>query len=285
MNPYLRFVSDQLRQVQEGRALPLGGIEPAPRAQLAVDAPRVLVFAPHPDDECLVGGFPLRLLRQAGRRIIDVAVTQGSNKQRQAARLAELHGACAYLGFEVRTTGPAGLERVNTQTRERDREHWDAGVQVIAGILERERPEAVFFPHVGDWNSTHIGTHLLLVDALARVDFSGLIVETEYWAPMAAPNLMVESSVQDVADLVAGTSFHAGEVQRNPYHLMMPAWMQDNVRRGSEIVGGQGGVAPNFTFATLYGVRRRQQGRLQPAYQGGRLLAAGDDPAAFLASL
>ena len=102
---------------------------------------------------------------------------------------------------------------------------------------------------------------------------------------MTAPNLMVESTVEDVADLVAATSFHAGEVQRNPYHLRLPAWMQDNVRRGSEIVGGQGGTAPSFTFATLYGVRRWSRGRLHPAYPGGRLLPVTEDPAAFLASL
>ncbi len=90
------------------------------------------------------------------------------------------------------------------------------------------------------------------------------MVETEFWGAMSAPNLMVESSVEDVADLVAAISFHAGEVQRNPYHLRMPAWMQDNVRRGGEIVGGQGDAAPDFAFATLYGVRRLRHGRLAP---------------------
>ncbi len=283
MNPYRRFVADQARLIEEARALPLGGLPHAPRPVLRADAPRVLVFAPHPDDECLIGGLPLRLLREAGRRVIDVAVTQGSNRQRQAARLEELRGACTFLGFELRTTGPAGLERINPPARAGDPAHWQAAVQVIAGILERERPEVVFFPHAGDWNSTHIGTHLLLVDALARTNFAGLVVETEYWAPMAAPNLMVESSAQDVADLVAATAFHAGEVQRNPYHLMMPAWMQDNVRRGGEIVSGQGGAAPKFTFATLYGVRRFSAGGLQPAYAGGRLLPVGASPTALLA--
>ena len=60
---------------------------------------------------------------------------------------------------------------------------------------------------------------------------------------MATPNLMVESSPEDLADMMAALSFHVGEVQRNPYHLLVPAWMQDNVRRGGEVVGGQGGAA------------------------------------------
>ena len=48
--------------------------------------------------------------------------------------------------------------------------------------------------------------------------------------------------------------------ERNPYHLLVPAWMQDNVRRGGELVGGQGGAAPDFTFCTLYRLRRWRDG-------------------------
>lgn len=36
---------------------------------------------------------------------------------------------------------------------------------------------------------------------------------------------------------------HAGEVKRNPYHLRLPAWMMDNVRRGSEVIAGPGSEA------------------------------------------
>jgi LmbE family N-acetylglucosaminyl deacetylase len=286
-NPYLRFVSDQARRAAEARTLPLSGLTPPPRPALAADAPRVLVFAPHPDDECLVGGLPLRLLRQAGMRVIDVAVTQGSRPDRQAPRLAELRAACDYLGFEIATTAPGGLERINRHTREQDPAHWRGCVEVIATILRRERPRLIFAPHAGDWNSTHIGTHLLVLDALLQLspEWTCTVVETEYWAAMGAPNLMVESSVADVADLVAATACHAGEVQRNPYHLSLPAWMQDNVRRGGEIVGGQGGAAPDFAYATLYGVRRLRDGQLEPAYTGGHQLAAGEDPGAFFAAI
>jgi N-acetylglucosamine malate deacetylase 1 len=285
-NPYLKFVSEQARAVADGRSLPLGGLPPAPRPMLAPDAPRALVFAPHPDDECITGGLALRLLREAGMRVIDVAVTQGSRKDRQAARLAELRAACDFIGFQLATTAPGGLERINPRTRAEEAAHWQSSVEVIAGILRQQAPRVVFLPHAADWNSTHIGTHLLVVDALARLGphFPGLLVETEFWAPMPAPNLMVESSVADVADLVAATSFHAGEVERNPYHLRLPAWLQDNVRRGGEVVGGQGGTAPDFTFATLYGARRFRDGRLEPAWPGGRHLAAGDDPLSLLDS-
>jgi len=44
---------------------------------------------------------------------------------------------------------------------------------------------------------------------------------------MANPNLLVESSVPDVADLIAALACHVGEVRRNPYHARLPAWMMD----------------------------------------------------------
>jgi hypothetical protein len=141
----------------------------------------------------------------------------------------------------------------------------------------------VVCPHDADLNPTQIGTHFLVLDALARqpADYTCHLLETEYWAAMATPNLTVESSIDDVADLVAATAFHAGEVARNPYHLSMPAWMQDNVRRGGEVVGGMGAAAPDFTFATLYRIRRWRGGALESP-PSGRVLAAGDDPASIL---
>jgi hypothetical protein len=98
------------------------------------------------------------------------------------------------------------------------------------------------------------------MDALPQMsdDFACWIVETEYWGAIADPNLAIESSLEDVADLMAATAFHVGEVERNPYHLRLPAWMADNVRRGGELVGSVGGTAPSFTFATLYRARQWQ---------------------------
>jgi LmbE family N-acetylglucosaminyl deacetylase len=285
MHPYHRFVSETARLVHEARHLPLGGLPPAPRPTLAGDSPRALIFSPHPDDECIIGALALRLLRQARMRVVDVAVTQGSNKNRQPGRLEELRGACAFLGFEVLTTAPGGLDGINAKTRANDPAHWRGSVEVIAEILAHHRPRVVFCPHQADLNATHIGTHLLVLDALARqpLDFTCHLVLTEFWAAMPDPNLMVESSVDDVADLVAATAFHAGEVRRNPYHLSLPAWMQDNVRRGGEIVGPMGSAPPPFAFATLYRLERWRAGQREPAVSAGRMLPLREDPAAILA--
>jgi LmbE family N-acetylglucosaminyl deacetylase len=286
MNPYLNLVSEYARLARDGKQYPLGGFSPAARPALSAGAPNVLIFSPHPDDECIIGGLPLRLLREAGMRVINVAVTQGSRKDRQAERFAELTNACEFIGYGLVQTGPAGLEKVNPQGRAEDPGNWARSVEIIRGILEEHRPHSIFFPHEQDWNSSHIGTHLLVTDALhALVDgFACFTIETEYWGPMAAPNLMVESTVQDVADLVTGTSFHVGEVRRNPFHLLLPAWMQDNVRRGSELVGGQGEAAPDYGFATLYRLRRWAGGGWQDVLKRGRQLPSGENPSLLFGS-
>jgi LmbE family N-acetylglucosaminyl deacetylase len=272
MNPYYKFVSEFAGLTVAARSLPLGGIAPHGRGAPDTAAPAGLIFSPHPDDECLVGGLALRLQREAGLRMINVAVTQGSSRARQAERFQELSDACGWLGFGLEQTAPNGLEKITVKTRQQEPGHWAAAVQIIAALLARHQPRVIFFPHAGDWNGTHVGTHYLVMDALKAMprQFETLMVQTEFWGAMAAPNLMVELSVEDLADMLAALSFHVGEVKRNPYHLRLPGWMQDNVRRGAELVGGQGGAAPDFMFATLYRVSQWSQGGESELFAGGR---------------
>ncbi|MGZ4963492.1 MAG: PIG-L deacetylase family protein [Limisphaerales bacterium] len=280
MNPYTKLVSNFSNAVKEGRSLPLGGIPKASRPTIKPDAPKALFFAPHPDDETISGGLALRLLREGPWNVLDVAVTQGSKKERQAGRLQELKNACDYLGLGLIQTAPNGLEKVTPTTREKDPALWSSMVQVIRKILVEQKPRVIMFPHQLDWNGTHIGVYHLVMDALkAEASIDCFLVETEFWGQMTAPNLMVEYSEQDVADLIAATSFHVGEVNRNPYHLLLPAWMQDNVRRGTELVGGQGGAAPQFMFAQLFRIGRWRNGT--PEWFKAQFLPASQNAASL----
>ncbi len=284
MNPYTKFIADYERLIKDAKKLPLGGLPPAPRPDLAFDAPRVLIFSPHPDDECIIGGLALRLMREVRMIVLNVAVTLGTNKARQSGRLAELEDACRYLGFGLVATGAAGLEKITPKTREQEPAHWAACVNVIADILANNQPKVILFPHEQDWNSAHIGTHHLVMDALRKmpIEFECYLVETEYWAPMSTPNLMAEISAADLGDLISALTFHVGEVKRNPYHVSVPAWMHDNVRR-AEIVGGQGGAAPDFAFATIYRWRKWSQGRVTSVLKAGKFLSKAQNAGDLLA--
>jgi LmbE family N-acetylglucosaminyl deacetylase len=278
-NPYSKLVSDLARTVAEGKQLPQGGFAPTPRPTPAADAPTALFFAPHPDDETIGGGLALRLLRQAKWNVIDIAVTLGSQQERRAGRWQELQNACQFLGFGLEAAAPNGLDAVRPATRAKDAAAWSRMVGIIAAVLEKHRPKVIFFPNEQDWNGTHIGVHFLVMDALkAARGVSCYLIETEFWGAMQTPNLMVEYASEEVGDLVAATSFHVGEVQRNPYHVLIPAWMMDNVRRGAELVGGQGGAAPAYLFAQLFRLRHWTGGQAQDCLARGRLLPAYENP-------
>jgi len=147
------------------------------------------------------------------------------------------------------------LEKINTSAREENPATWAEAVKLIAGIVNQHQPRVIFMPHAKDGNSTHVGTHLLVNDALKQVDpaFCCWVCETEFWAPLSNPNLMIESSVADVTDLVTALSFHVGEVGRNPYHVRLPAWMQDNVRRGGSWWVSKGGLCQRFPLLRCIG--------------------------------
>src|ERR1700729_2356387 len=103
MNSYRDFVNGFAKLFREGKSL--SPKTPSRRKKSsAQDAPVALIFSPHPDDECIIGGLALRLMREAGMSVINVAVTHGSNQERQPGRLQELKNACDWIGFGLEQT-------------------------------------------------------------------------------------------------------------------------------------------------------------------------------------
>src|SRR3954470_6353871 len=109
MNSYHEFAASFTWLVAEGKSLPLGNIPARAKPALAADAPVALIFSSHPDDECIIGGLALRLMREVGMRVINIAVTLGGNKERQPERWRELKEACNWLGFGLEAVAPNGL--------------------------------------------------------------------------------------------------------------------------------------------------------------------------------
>ena len=243
----------------------------------ALDAPVCLIFSPHPDDECIVGGLPLRLRREAGWRVINVAITLGSNKARRAPRWAELQAACDYLGFECLLPAEGGLEQLSPTARTADPAAWAPKVQVLADVIRQYKPQLVLMPHAGDGSATHMGVHLLGRDAIEAAGRPLLAAFTEFWSTLTAANLMVMLSEPDTADLIRALACHVGEVARNPYHLRLPAWLADSVRRGGELVQGAGSEPPQGDFATLYQLDRFEGSAWASAGQG-RILGVDSAP-------
>ena len=273
-NPYEEFVESFSSTMRKGLDLPLGNIAPPTDYTVKSHAPKVAILSPHPDDECVMGALALRLKRETGSAVVNIPVTFGSNPSRKVERKEELANACKWIGFEIYDLEDGGLEKITPEVRLQDTKHWEQAVSKLTRAIEQIQPDILFFPNATDWNRTHLGVHLLTHDSLNQIGSASMtLIETEFWGQIKEPNLLVESSTEEVGDLVAALSHHKGEVRRNPFHLRLPSWMQDNVRRGAEVVGGQGGNAPDFDFATLYRVSRMEKGKIYFPWEGGRCLS------------
>jgi len=205
-----------------------------------------MVLSPHPDDESIVGSLPLRLARENGCHLVNVAVTLGSNKDRQKARLEELEAACDLLEMELVTLD----------------ENWKTKEKELKSLIQKYDPALILAPHLKDHHPAHIKTGELLRKVLLGLKKADLLVAwTEFWGQMKDPNLLIEVPMEVVSQQMEALTKHVGEVERNPYHLRLPAWMMDNVRRGSEIVSGKGAEAAQFAFGVLYKLQRFKHGK------------------------
>lgn len=283
----LAFVKRVSAAVESGASIPLGPTpEPLIPPALSRPAPatpvKVVYCAPHPDDESLGGALAVRLEREAGASVTNVAITLGSKAGEKPRRLRELESACRALNFKlVVPLGPSGFDQVYARTREGDPHVWARKVDALREIFDSERPDMVFAPHAEDFNTTHIGTHYLAADALgAHLERSGrgpvFFIECEFWHQLFQPNLMVGVSQETVAYELVAILEHGDEMRRNPYHLLHACRMLDNIRRGSEVVGGQGAAAQRFPFAELYRVRFMKGREIVDASPGGRILAPAE---------
>src|ERR1039457_1018645 len=133
-----QFVAQFQKLVKQGQSLKAGQIFSGAHPQIPSNTPIVLIFSPHPDDECITGGLALRLLREARGNVINVAVTLGSNRTRQAARRRELQNGCAALGFQLIVPGERGLEHISPESRAKNLARWRAAVKMVAGIFAEQ---------------------------------------------------------------------------------------------------------------------------------------------------
>ncbi len=148
---------------------------------------RVLVLAPHPDDETCGLGGTLRRHRDQGDEVTVVFVTDGRNgdpdsrfgadlveiRKREALAAAEVLGGLltAFLGF------PDNLE-----ANEQD-------LMMVAGHIgewvDRVGPDLVYVPWVEDAHTDHRNTRLAL-DQIAKPAKPFRLLEYELWAPLPA---------------------------------------------------------------------------------------------------
>jgi hypothetical protein len=166
------------------------------------------------------------------------------------------------LGFDCVRFGEDSLAQVRPETATELPELWQSHVRAVAELFAATQPQLVLTPHEHDDNPTHRGVYRLVVEALAESGIDTVLACTEFWSTQAAPNALVETNLDDTARLILALERHTGEVARNPYHLRLPAYLADAVRRGGELVNGAGAAPPDAAFGTLYRLIRIRKGAL-----------------------
>lgn len=158
---------------------------------LAVGLPayaRVLVLAPHPDDESLAAGGTLALLSDAGSAVTIVAATDGEASLASgvgavalaARRRAELRRAAMVLGVsEVRFLGyrDTGLHTARGEL-----------AADLRALLAELRPQLLVLPWAGDAPGDHAALNLALADAGVPADAA--VWGGEVWTPVPANRLV-----------------------------------------------------------------------------------------------
>lgn len=220
----------------------------------------IVILSPHPDDEILSGGLALRLQEECRCRVVNIAVTLGSNSARKRARRIELLRATKQLGWENIVLP----------------ENWSQKKKRLLAHLKKLKPVLVIAPHARDYHPTHEKTAALVMAWLKQNRPATSVAWAEYWAPQSHPNLLLEIPRETLLRQIKAMECHAGEVSRNPYHLRLPAWQMDNVRRGSEWLSGKGSMAADFPFGQLYRVERWHNGKGRAV--APLILGRNDDP-------
>ena len=203
---------------------------------------RILILAPHPDDECLMAGLALRAKAEWGTEVYVLPFSYGSKLDRQAERKRELSHAMDRLEFTLIDPRAPLFQELDSN--------------LILEALQSVKPDAMILPHEKDGHITHVRcAHAGMKAAQTYVhqDKTALSVyESEYWMAMDKPNCLVPLSAENLVELGEALLEHKGEVGRNPYHLSLPAFFMEQMRRGGEAVAGMGAKPRDFQFAQLY---------------------------------
>lgn len=163
---------------------------------------RVLVFAPHNDDEVLGAGGTIAKYAAEGHEVYICEITSGKNKERvvqirnEALAAHEILGVTDTIFLDLPAVGLA-----NIPTKQLN--------EAIHNTVEKIRPEIAFIPHKGDMHLDHKMVAESAMVALRPVNSPQLkaiysyetLSETEWNIP-SVDNLFVPNVWVDITDTI-----------------------------------------------------------------------------------
>jgi LmbE family N-acetylglucosaminyl deacetylase len=156
----------------------------------AIVKQRVLVIAPHPDDEVIAVGGSLALHQRAGSEMMTLYATMDEPApDGSTVRRGEAERAARLLGFDPRFLGlPDGALSQHEATLTRE----------IEQVIRSFRPEVIYCPFPADHHRDHMSASACTGAAVTRAGYSGDVCCYEVWTSLW-PNAGVDiTSVIDV---------------------------------------------------------------------------------------
>jgi N-acetylglucosamine malate deacetylase 1 len=181
---------------------------------------RLLVVAPHMDDDVIGPGGTLALHRQKGSSVNVVFCAAGATPEQDRTRKAEARAAAEFMGFERVDwlDFPEGGLSPNEA----------ALADQLGRLITELKPDQLFCPYVADHHRDHSAVALALAAALEQTAWQGEVWCYEVWSPLW-PNVAVDiSSVVDTkrraielyTSQVAGLHYTEGTLGLNRYRAL-----------------------------------------------------------------
>ena len=155
---------------------------------------KILVIAPHPDDEVLGCGGAVRLHVQRGEEVSIVFLTSGELGLKQLPREKAWKIREAEAKMAAKILGVTKLHFL----RQPDwmlRDHIKAAASALVRVLKRERPETIYLPHPQDSHPDHQATLPILRLTLKETrSMKPSLMAYEIWTPMTTYDIAVDIS-------------------------------------------------------------------------------------------
>lgn len=186
----------------------------------AIERARVLVVAPHMDDDVIGPGGTLVLHQRLQSEVNVVFCAAGATPEQDRTRKAETEAAARFMGF-------ARVDHLNFPEGSMSL-HEAALAQKLGALLLELKPEQVFCPFVSDHHRDHTAVALALARAIEKSGWRGEVWCFEVWSPLW-PNTAVDISgvvaekrqaIDLYASQVAGLHYADGTLGLNRYRAL-----------------------------------------------------------------
>jgi LmbE family N-acetylglucosaminyl deacetylase len=172
---------------------------------------KVLVVAPHPDDEAIGVGGTIALHVDAGDEVFVLYLTRGElgcpgqdTDETALLRIHEGFQASEVLGSKVFAYWEEadGNLQANTET-----------IQKMAVVLVTIKPDAVYVTHSIDGHADHRAANAIVKGAIQQGFIRPVVWQYEVWTPMASYDL-VNDITNEIGTKLRAIRMHESQVSR-----------------------------------------------------------------------